>query len=119
MSFGDNLMKIVVRLGDVVELVKRFEASPAEAMREVMAQLRQAAGTTLEQLMETEIALFLGQPAEAGNKRNGYKVRSFALKAWGTVQVRVPRDRAGRFESRVLPKQVRYDPALEKDVALL
>jgi len=119
MGVGDKLMKIVVRLGDVVELVKRFEASPAEAMMEVMAQFREAAGTTLEQLMETEIALFLGQPAEVANKRNGYTVRSFALKAWGTVQVRVPRDRAGRFESRVLPRQLRYDPALEKDVALL
>jgi len=119
MNFGDNLMKVVVRLGDVVELVKHFEASPAEAMREVVAQFRQAASSTLEQLMETEIALFMGQPAELGNKRNGYTTRSFALKGVGTVQVRVPRDRAGRFESRVLPKHLRYDPALEKDVALL
>jgi putative transposase len=119
MGFGDRLMKVVVKVGDVVELIRRFEASPAEAMSEVVAQFRRAASSTLEQLMETELALFLGQPAETENKRNGYSVRSFALKGVGVVQVRMPRDRAGRFESRILPKHLRYDPALEKDVALL
>jgi transposase-like protein len=73
----------------------------------------------LEQVMEAEVALFLGQEAEVGNKRNGYRVRSFGLKGVGTLQVRVPRDRAGRFESRVVPPSRRYDAALEKDIALL
>jgi putative transposase len=33
--------------------------------------------------------------------------------------VRVPRDRAGRFESKVIPANQHYDSALEKDLALL
>jgi len=69
--------------------------------------------------MAAEIALFLGEPAEAGTKRNGDVTRDFAFKGIGVVQLRVPRDRAGRFESAVLPARRRYDEATEKDLALL
>jgi len=37
----------------------------------------------------------------------------------GTVKLRVPRDRAGRFSSNIIPANRRYDEATEKDVALL
>jgi transposase-like protein len=100
-------------------MAKRFEAAPLEAMREVMDSMRQAVAHTLEQVMDAEVALFLGQPAETDDKRNGYRVRTFGLKGLGALQVRVPRDRAGRFESRVMPASRRYDAALEKDLALL
>lgn len=112
-------MKIVVKVKDVVALAKRFETSPGEAMREVVGQFRDAMGAALEQVMEAEVAVFLGREAEAGNKRNGYTTRSYAIKGVGAISLRVPRDRAGRFESRVLAKGRRYDPALEKDLALL
>jgi putative transposase len=115
----ETLMKIVVKVQDVVTMAKRFESSPLEAMREVMSSMRQAVAHTLEQVMEAEIALFLGQSAEEDNKRNGYRVRTFGLKGVGALQVRVPRDRAGRFESRVVAPSRRYDAALEKDLALL
>lgn len=116
---GEKFMKLVVRLGDVVGLVRRFEASPAQAMREVVVQAREAIRETLEQVMDAEVTLFLGQPAEAGNKRNGYVTRSFGIKGVGTVSLRVPRDRKGHFESAVVPASRRYDEATEKDMALL
>jgi len=119
MGFREKLMKLVVKVHDVVELVKRFETSPATAMRELGEHLRHGAKEVLERVMEAEIELFLGQDAEAENKRNGYRVRTFALKGVGSVQVRVPRDRGGRFESKVVPSSRRYDEALEKDLALL
>lgn len=119
MGLRDTLMKIVVKVQDVVALARRFEASPVEAMREVVTQMREAVTTTLEQVMDAEIELFLGQEAEADNKRNGYVSRTFGMKGLGTVRVRVPRDRAGRFESRVVPPRRRYDEATEKDLALL
>lgn len=119
MVFGNELMKIVVKVRDVVAMAKKFEASPVEAMREVVVQFREALGGALDQIMEAEVALFLGREAEAGNKRNGYTTRNYAIKGLGAVSLRVPRDRAGRFETRVVPKGRRYDPALEKDLALL
>lgn len=119
MGFRDSLMKIKVRVHDVVELVKQFETSPKLAMREVINQVRQGVTETLEQVMAAEIELFLGQEAEHKNKRNGFTVRTYSIKGIGAVQVRVPRDRAGRFDSHVVPRGRRYDEALEKDLALL
>jgi len=119
MGFRDCLMKLVLKVHDVVALAKRFEASPALALREVGDAVRQGAREVLERVMEAEIELFLGSDAEAGNKRNGYTSRTFVLKGVGALELRVPRDRAGRFESHVVPKGRRYDEALEKDLALL
>ncbi|MFN0062832.1 MAG: transposase, partial [Myxococcaceae bacterium] len=104
---------------DVVELVKHFEASPKLAMREVVNHFRQGVGETLERVMKAELELFLGQEAELKNKRNGFSVRTYSVKGVGALQVRVPRDRASRFDSRVVPKGRRYDEALEQDLALL
>jgi transposase-like protein len=121
MGFGEIGMKIVVKVKDVVELVRRFETSPAEAMREVVGRARQLVVTTLEQVMDTEMTLFLGDEKEASrlNKRNGYRTRRFAIKGVGEVELKVPRDRAGRFETKVVPERRHYDRELEKDLALL
>jgi transposase-like protein len=119
MGFRESLMKLVVKVQDVVELVKRFEASPGTAMRELGEHVRHGAKEVLERVMEAEIALFLGQDAEVRNKRNGYVTRTFVFKGLGAIEVRVPRDRAGRFETKVMPSGRRYDEALEKDLALL
>lgn len=119
MGLRDTLMKIVVKVQDFVSLARRFEASPMEAMKEVVTQVRSAVTTTLEKAMDAEIELFLGQDTEAENKRNGFVSRTFGIKGVGTVRVQVPRDRAGRFESKVVPPRRRYDEATEKDLALL
>lgn len=115
----EGLMKLVVRIADVVELVKRFEEAPAAAMREVVEQAREAVRDTLERVMEAEVELFLGRPEEAGNKRNGFTTRSFGIKGVGVVELRVPRDRSGRFNTQVIPARRRYDEATERDLALL
>jgi len=114
-----GLMKIVVRIRDVVTLAKRFEESPKLAMREVVTEMREGVREVLERVMDTEIELFLGQREEATNKRNGYVSRTYGIKGVGTLSLRVPRDRAGRFSSNVVPEYRRYDEATEKDVALL
>ena len=40
MGLGDQLMKIVLKVGDVVELARRFRAEPVAAMQEVVTQVR-------------------------------------------------------------------------------
>lgn len=119
MGLGDQLMKIVVKVRDAVKLARRFETSPREALKEVVAHVRSGVVHTLEEVMEAEIGLFLGQPAERGNKRNGYVTRTFGIKGLGAIQLRVPRDRAGRFDSHVVPADRHYDEAIERDLALL
>ena len=119
MELNKSLMKIAIKVRDVVALAVQFEASPVEAMRELVTEMRHAVSDALEQVMEAEIDLFLGRHPSGGNKRNGYAVRTFAVKGFGKLQVRVPRDRGGRFESNVVPAGRRYDEATEKDLALL
>lgn len=119
MGLGKTLMKVVVRVRDVVTLVQKFEASPKEAMREFVAHVQEGAEEALEKLLRTEIGLFLGRDAEGGNKRNGFRTRGFGIKGIGLLRVRVPRDREGRFESRIVPPGRRYNEAAEKDLALL
>jgi transposase-like protein len=88
-----TLMKIVVRVADVVELARKFEQSPKLAMREIVDQMHHGFGDALESVMKAEIELFLGRPEEASNKRNGYTRRTFGVKGIGSVALRVPRDR--------------------------
>jgi putative transposase len=45
--------------------------------------------------------------------------RTFGIKGIGAVQLRIPRDRAGRFDSRVVPAGRQYDEAIERDLAML
>jgi putative transposase len=119
MSIRDSLMKVVVKIHDVVALAKRFQTSPTIALQELRDHVRQGAREVLERVMDAEIELFLGQDADAKNKRNGYTERSFVLKGVGAINLSVPRDRAGRFESKIVPGGRRYEEALEKDLALL
>jgi putative transposase len=112
-------MKLLIRISDVVGLAKRFEESPAKAMREVVGQAREVLRETLEKVMDAEITLFLGEPGESANKRNGYVTRSYGIKGVGTLSLRVPRDRKGHFTTNVVPPNRRYDEATERDAALL
>ena len=112
-------MKIIVRIADVFALAKRFEASPKLAMQEVVTEMRAGVRDVLERVMNAELELFLGRGEETGNKKNGFVSRVYGIKGVGTVKLRVPRDRAGRFSSNVVPAYRRYDVATEKDIALL
>lgn len=113
------LMKIIVRVQDVVAVAQRFKAAPAEAMRDVVSGARDAMRDALEQVMDAEIELFLGEEGQKGNKRNGFVTRSYGIKGVGTIQVRVPRDRRGKFKSNVVEPQRHYDALIEEDLALL
>ena len=119
MGLGERVMKIVVRVGDIVDLARRFRAEPLAAMGEVVVQIRAAMVETLEQVMDAEIDLVLGEEKDPGNKRNGHTLRSYAIKGVGEVSLKVPRDRKGTFQSAVVPASRRYDEALERDIAML
>jgi transposase-like protein len=119
MALGATLMKVLVKVADVVALAKLFEASPAQAMTTVVDQMRRALSSTLERIAAAEIEMFLGQPAEQDNARNGFVTRTYAIKGFGSLRLRLPRDRKGRYVSKVVPPHRRYDEATEKDLAQL
>jgi transposase-like protein len=119
MGLGETLMKLVVKVGDAVTLARRFRESPTLAMNEVVGHVRNLFTETLEQVMRAELEIHLAESGDAENKRNGYRQRTFGVKGLGTVTVRVPRDRKGTYESRVVPSSRRYDEAIERDLAAL
>lgn len=90
MSIRASLMKVVVKIHDVVALAKRFQTSPTVALQELREHVRQGARQVLERVMDAEIEVFLGQDADTKNKRNGYTERSFVLKGIGSINLVCP-----------------------------
>jgi putative transposase len=73
----------------------------------------------INELLNAEMNLYLGEPDQADNRRNGYKTRSYTLKGIGTVELRIPQARQSGFESSIIPKGERIDPRLKEDMAVL
>jgi len=119
MEIREQIMKVIIKINDVIDLAKRFEESPRQVISELGQQVRAGVTEAIEKILSAEIGLFLGRDADKTNKRNGYRVRTFAIKGLGALKLSVPRDRLGRFESKIVPAGLRYDAALENDLALL
>jgi putative transposase len=79
--------------------------------------------TWVNSLLEAERDEFLGrgrhQPLDErhDNYRNGYRLRKINLFGLGKVELRVPRDRKGEFESQWLPEGKGQDAELEAFLA--
>lgn len=89
------------------------EQSPAAAAPEDV--LRQMLATIVQQTLEQEFARFLGAaphertPARRG-WRNGHRRRRFTTRV-GTLELRVPRDRAGLFQPQLFARYERSEQA--------
>jgi putative transposase len=73
----------------------------------VLAELK---GALMERMLEGELTSHLGyerhQVAEVENSRNGYSPKTVQTES-GPVTIEVPRDRAGTFEPKLIPKHRR------------
>jgi transposase-like protein len=80
--------------------------------------------TTLEQMMEAELTAQLGyeryeaKGRNTGNSRNGKRSRT-VRSSGGEVEVQVPRDRNGEFQSALLEKHQRNTNEIEEKVIAL
>ncbi len=74
--------------------------------------LQQVKGALMERLLEAEMSAHLGyernepKGRRSGNSRNGHTTKTVTTES-GPVEVRVPRDRNGSFEPKVIPKHSR------------
>jgi len=112
-------LQIQISVPDARRAVEAFAQDRKAALRAFTTSVRETAAKTLNGLLNAEIGFFLESPGQAGNKRNGYRTREYALKGVGTMQIRLPRDRDGVFESAIIPSHERMDPALREDIAFL
>ncbi|MEW6110144.1 MAG: IS256 family transposase [Nitrospirota bacterium] len=81
-------------------------------------------GRYLTNLMKAELTHFLGREEyERGegetNHRNGDYPRKFCIKGIGEVDVQVPRDRKGQYQTRILPRGKQYEGRIAEDLSLM
>jgi len=117
-------MKIEVSVPEIISLVKDIQTQPEQLFELIRSDIRQCVGQYLSEMMEVELTQFLGrQPYERtdepSNHRNGSYGRAFTLKGIGKVNVKIPRDRQGDFQTQVIPRSKQYEDELRKDLSLM
>jgi putative transposase len=114
------IIKLEIHVPEVIRALEAFSVNRKLALEALSSEVRGAVSGVFNQLLSSEIELFLGTPDQADNKRNGYQPeREYALKGIGCIRIRTPKDRKGRFESQVIPSSERIDPRLKADMAVL
>ena len=115
-----SVIKVEIRLSKIPSAIAAFRKSRKLALDLFTEEIRSAVSKGFNQLLNTEIDLFLGENRQDGNKRNGYyPERDYVLKGVGALKIRVPKDRLGKFESAIIPGKERIDPRIKAEVAML
>jgi len=117
-------VKVEISVAEVVQVFKELQEQPEKILEMVKADMPQAVGGYLSEIMRLELTKFMGrQPYERveedSNHRNGSYPRRFTLKGIGEVPVQVPRDRKGEYQTQVIPKSKQYEDELRQDIAMM
>lgn len=81
-----GIIKVEVKLPELREAITGLDQSRKRFFELLSGEIKSAAVQAIEQLMHSEITLFLGKPSEKDNKRNGYEVREYAFKGLGGAE---------------------------------
>lgn len=119
MTLNMGIIKLEVSLPEAMQAIEEFRKNRVHALDALSAEIKSAVSRSFNQLLQSEMTLFLGKPEQAGNKRNGYQEREYALKGIGCLRVRMPVDRKREFESAVIPAREQIDPRIKEDLAVL
>ena len=108
----------------VKETMQLILDNPEKMFELIQVDMKKIAENTVSRILESEMRDFLGRDRYqrkpgSGNHRNGSYLRQYTAKNLGTLEIKVPRDRSGEFESKTLAKYKRYDSAIEKDMCLM
>lgn len=81
--------------------------------------------TAVNKLLTAELTAYLGYERYSsdgwgsGNSRNGFYERMLLLADYGEIHIKVPRDRLGKFMSKILPERKQYADDLASTVIQL
>ena len=114
-----GIIKVEVNLPELREAITGLGQGRQKFFQLLNTELKTAVVHAIEQVLDSEIAVFLGKDNEKGNKRNGYRIRNYAVKGIGGIKFRMPTDRKRRFESALIPKNEQIDSRLKEDMAVL
>ncbi len=119
MTLQMGLIKIEINLAEIKKTIQEVKTNRVKVFEYIAKEFKEAFKNTFEELLESEITFFLGNPSEVFNKRNGYSVRDYTFKGIGSISLKIPRDRLGKFKSEIIPKSEQIDPRLKEDIAVL
>ncbi len=117
-------MELKVSVSEAVALIKEIGNVPARLFEYIGMSIQKEVGAFLSNLMGKELTDHIGREKyerkeNTTDYRNGSYTRTFCIKGIGDVEVKVPRDRDGDFQSQVLPRAKRYDDRITEDLAAL
>jgi putative transposase len=117
-------VELKVSVSEALALIKEIENVPAKLFDYIGMSIQKEVGSFLSNLMGKELTDHIGREKYERKEgstdyRNGSYIRTFCIKGIGDVEVRVPRDRDGDFQSQVLPRAKRYDDRITEDLAAL
>lgn len=117
-------MELKVSVSEAIVLIKEVENVPAKILEYIGMNIQKEVGAFLTNLMDKELTDHVGREKyerKEGDSdyRNGSYSRTFCIKGIGNVEVRVPRDRDGNFQTQVLPGNKQYDERITEDIATM
>jgi putative transposase len=117
-------MRIKISVPEVVNLIKEIQKNPARVFEMATMNVQKDVGRYLTNLMKGELTHFLGREEYERSKgdtnhRNGDYPRKFCIKGIGEVDVKVPRDRNGEYQTQVLPRGRQYESRIAEDLSLM
>jgi putative transposase len=123
------MLQLSVNLPELREMAKNIPQLGANGVMDLMKlDIKSQATDFINGLMDCEFELFLGRDkyervsgVEISERhlRNGHYQRTFAVKGLGRLNVKVPRDRQGNYQTKVLEPYKRNEVSIEEDVAAL
>lgn len=123
------MLQLSVNLPELRDMAKKIPQMGTTGLMELMKlDIKSQATEFINGLMDCEFELFLGRDKyerisgvqiSDRHLRNGHYQRTFAVKGLGRLNVKVPRDRQGKYQTKVLEPYKRNEASIEEDVAVL
>ena len=122
------MLELKINPNELKEYVKSLPNIKDQIFDLMRMDMKQVATDFVNGLMEAEFDLFIGRDKYARqsiisiterNYRNGHYQRTFMVKGFGKLSVKVPRDRKGNYCTDILDKYQRTETALKEDVAIV
>ena len=114
-----GIIKVEISMPEAVKTISAFRENRLKALESLSAEVKSTVTEAVNNLLQTEMSLFLGEADQSSNKRNGYKEKDYTLKGVGTIRIKVPQDRKSSFNSSIVPKNESVDPRVKEDMAVL
>jgi putative transposase len=114
-----GLIKIEVNVAEIRKEISKTIRNRTKIFEDIAKDVQVAVGGVISEFMNAEMTLFLGEPDQVENSRNGYESKDYSLKGIGAVRLKIPVDRKRKFNSSIIPKGEKIDPRIKEDLAVL